>query len=188
MDTSWSGIFSITDFVFLQLVVANGFERVSQSAPCNATDSWCVSNEIISGPMTPPLPSTIVYSELCRSLRSVGVIFGGRRQRHLYDLSLRGLAYKQNRESARPGYDTGHGYFPAMWKMWRVRYPRLGRVQRSHEFSIKISSGPFASRVFRISWIFDAEWRELNFRIYYKNFTPTLTRKEVHSSVFSNGT
>lgn len=78
--------------------------------------------------------------------RRVSMIFGGRRQCHLYDLSLRGWeCYKQNREAAGPDMTQDTVIFPQCGKCDAFSIRDLDGY--AHEFSIKISSGSFTSRV-----------------------------------------
>lgn len=105
-----------------------------------------------------PLPRTIVYSERENdSPQSVDVTFGGqtRQNGHLYlpfpsstiVPTLEHLRCKQNRMGARSGYDTRHGYFPAMWKMRRLcRY--FATCPRAEYFRLKYPSARFCPASF----------------------------------------
>lgn len=65
--------------------------------------------------------STIVYSEP----QSAGVTFDGRGDNAICTISSlpsfeRICAVHKSERDAGSGYDRGHGYFPAMWKMRRA--------------------------------------------------------------------
>lgn len=153
MNTLHSGIFNSTDFAFLQLLVANGLERISQSAPCYATDSWCVLNEITSGPMAPPLPSTIVYSEPCRLPRSIATStwFLAVGDNAIYTVALR-VGAKQNREGAGPDMTQDTVIFPQCGKCDGFAFQDLNGLARAQIFNKNIFRS-ICIASFWISWI-----------------------------------